>query len=75
MCPTGLFFNMFLRSIFLGNKYPKLSVSEKGKILNVAAQVGDESHGSLVVIYWREKNTEIYDHTSKQYLKLKKNGH
>lgn len=42
---------MFLRSIF-GNKYPKLSVSEKGKILNVTVQVGDESHGSLVVIYW-----------------------
>lgn len=39
---------MYLRSIF-GNKYPKLSVSEKGKILNVAAQVSDESHVSLVI--------------------------
>lgn len=54
---------------FWGNRYPKLFVSKKGQVLNIAAQVSDESH-RLLVIYSR-KNTEICDHTSIQYLKLK----
>lgn len=43
---------------------------KNGQILNIAAQVSDESHKPLVLIS-SKKNTEIYDNTSKQFFKLK----